>query len=98
MYSLFFLFFIYHTQNFLKLNAENTEVIVCGFRAKLSTFHLSSLNIDGQCPSAIKANAVRNLGVIFDCNMTMSAQVTKIFKAANYHLINIGRARKNVKD
>ena len=78
-------------QNFLKLNAEKTEVIVCGFRAQLSKFHLSSVNIAG-VSVPVQANAVRNLGVMFDCNMTMSAQVTKTVKAANYHLINILRA------
>lgn len=81
------------SQNFLKLNAEKTEVIVCGFRAQLSKFHLSSVNLAG-VNVPVQVNAIRNLGVMFDCNMTMSAQVTKIVKAANFHLINIGRARK----
>ena len=31
---------------------------------------------------------------MFDCNMSMSAQVNNVVKSANYHLINIGRARK----
>ena len=81
------------SQNFLKLNAEKTEVIVCGFRAQLNKFHLVSLNIAG-ASVPVQVKAVRNLGVMFDCDMSMSAQVTKIVKAANYHLINIGRARK----
>ena len=42
----------------------------------------------------MQTNAVRNLGVIFDCNMSMSAQVNKVAKSANYHLVNIPRARK----
>ena len=42
----------------------------------------------------VQTNAVRNLGVMFDCNMSMSAQVNNVVKSANYHLINIGRARK----
>ena len=81
------------SQNFLKLNAEKTEVIVCGFRAQLCKFHLSSVNIAG-VNVPVQTNAVRNLGVMFDCNMSMSAQVNNVVKSANYHLINIGRARK----
>ena len=81
------------SRNFLKLNAEKTEVIVCGFRAQLNKFHLPSVNIAG-VNVPVQVNAVRNLGVMFDCNMSMSAQVTKVVRAANYHLVNIGRARK----
>ena len=36
----------------------------------------------------------RNLGVMFDSGMKMSAQVASIIRSANYHLTNISRARK----
>ena len=35
------------SSNFLKLNADKTEVLVIGFRAQLAKFNLSSLKIAG---------------------------------------------------
>ena len=67
--------------------------IVCGFRTQMSKFHLSSVNI-AEVNIPVQTNAVRNLGVMFDCSMSISAQVNNVVKSANYHLINIGRARK----
>ena len=37
---------------------------------------------------------IKNLGVMFDSHMSMSAQVANIIKTANFQLVNIGRARK----
>jgi hypothetical protein len=79
--------------NFLKLNAEKTEIIVFGFRAQLSKFHLESVNIAGVEVSA-QSNAVRNLGVVFDSGMTMNNQISNISRSANFQLINICRVRK----
>ena len=79
--------------NFLKLNAAKTEVLVFGFRAQLTKFNLTSVNIAG-ASVPVKSDPVRNLGVMFDRSMTMNAQVASISKSANYQLINIGRARK----
>ena len=81
------------SHNFLKLNAEKTEVIVFGFHAQLAKFNLSSVNIAG-IDIPVLGNPVKNLGVMFDRSMTMSAQVANIAKSANFQLINIGRARK----
>ena len=83
--------------NFLKLNAEKTEGLVVGFRAQLAKFHLASVNIAG-VDVHVQSKAVRNLGVMFDCGMTMGAQVSSITSSANYQLMNIGRARKMLTD
>ncbi len=83
--------------NFLKLNAEKTEVLVLGFRAQLAKFRLASVNIAG-VDVPVQSKAVRNLGVMFDCGMTMGAQVSNITRSANHQLINIGRARKMLTD
>lgn len=79
--------------NFLKLNAEKTEVIVFGFRVQLAKFTLSSIRIAG-VDVPVTSNAVRNLGVMFDAAMSMCAQVAKVTKIANFQLVNIRRARK----
>ncbi|PIK43327.1 hypothetical protein BSL78_19820 [Apostichopus japonicus] len=79
--------------NFLKLNADKTEVMVFGFRAQLVKFNLPSVTVAG-VDVPVQTNPVRNLGVMFDSGMTMSAQVTTTIRSANYHLNNISRARK----
>ena len=47
---------------------------------------------------AVQSNPIRNLGVMFDSGMTMAAQVSNIVKSDNFHLVNIGRARRLLKD
>ena len=79
--------------NFLKLNAEKNEVLLIGFHAQLAKIDLSSMNIAG-VNVTIKLDPIRNLGVMFDTGMTMSVQVASVLKSANYHLVNIGRARR----
>ena len=46
----------------------------------------------------VQSNPVRNLGVMFDPGMTMATQVSNIVKSANYHLMNIRRARRLLTD
>ena len=79
--------------NFLKLNKEKTEVLLIGFHAQLAKVDLSSMNI-ARVNVTIKSDPIRNLGVMFDTGMTMSAQVASVLKSADYHLVNIGRARR----
>ena len=42
----------------------------------------------------IKSDPIRNLRVMFDTGMAMSAQVASVLKSANYYLVNVGRARR----
>ena len=72
-------------------SADKTEVMVIGLRAQLAKFNLSSVTVAG-VDVPIQTNPVRNLGVMFDSSMTMSAQVAQ--PSANYHFNNISRARK----
>ena len=79
--------------NFLKLNADKTEVVMLGFKAQLAKINLTSVNIAG-VDIAIKSDPVKNLGVMFDCGLTMATQVANIARSSNFQLVNIGRARK----
>ena len=81
------------SENYLKLNADKTEVIILGYRSQLSKIHLPNVNIAG-VDIAVKSDPVKNLGVLFDTGLTMAAQVANITKSANFQLVNIGRARK----
>ncbi len=81
------------SSNFLRLNVHKTEVLLVGSRAQLSKFNLPSLKIAGT-GVFIQTNPVRNLGVMLDSGMTMSAKVSSIVKSANFHLDNTDRVRK----
>ena len=81
------------SQNKLKLNADETEVLVMGtpqMRAKIS---IPCITVNGVIVPVLN-EPVSNLGAVFDRNMNMSAHVSKVIKSANYHLRNIGKIRK----
>ena len=78
--------------NMLKLNTEKTEVLVVGTLSKLKSLDVDSLNVGGS-RVIITDKPVRNLGVMMDRHMAMSAQVRQVVRTAYHHLRNIGLAR-----
>lgn len=83
------------TLNFLKLNTDKTEVLVLGTHQMLSKSPVSSISVAGTMV-AVQSKPVKNLGVMFDQSLTMSAHVTSVVRSATYHLRNIGRIRKSL--
>ena len=81
------------SNNFLKLKAEKTEILIFGFRAQLAKFSITHVQIAG-VDIPVLSKPIKNLGVMFDSHLSMSAQVANIIKPANFQLVNIGRARK----
>ena len=79
--------------NFLKLNSDKTEVLMIGTYQQLAKFNISALNVAGVSVS-LHQHPVRNLGVIFDENMTMEAHVSSVSRSAAFHTRNISRVRK----
>ena len=73
--------------NMLKLNDDKTEILI--IRPKSAHQHL--------LPETVRIGApnthARNLGVTFDCNMSLERHVTNISRTAYYHLHSIGRIR-----
>jgi len=78
--------------NFLKVNGDKTDFILLGTTNQLSKLTEFSLSIDGSeiPPSA----AVRNLGVVFDNNMSMEKHINQLCASSFYHLRNIGKIRQ----
>ncbi len=79
------------TSNFLLLNSEKTEVLI--IRPKTSTVNKleHGLTLDG-C-SFDSSSSVRNLGVLFDSNLSFDGHVSIICKTAFFHLKNISKLR-----
>ena len=75
-------------ENFLQLNQDKTEVLVIGPEAQREKLlpKLQSLSFS---PSP----QVRNLGVIFDSELTFIPHIKNITKIGFYHLKNIARVR-----
>ena len=63
-----------------------------GMYQQLAKFNISAINVS----VSVGQNPVRNLGVMFDQNMTMEAHVSSVARSAAFHTRNISRIRKNI--
>ena len=77
--------------NFLKLNDDKTEVIILHSRYQASpTF--TSINIGQE--SITPSNSVRNIGVLFDSNMTLQPHINAMTSSMFNQIRKIGTIRK----
>ncbi len=63
-------------KNMLKLNDDKREFIVIGTRPQRSKIDIPHININGI--DIVPTNTVRNLGVMFDSEMSMKARCRKL--------------------
>jgi hypothetical protein len=83
-------------QNFLSCNDTKTEFIVIGTRQQLLKVDIDSIQIgDAWIKPKI---TVRNLRVMFNSNMNMSAHVTSVCQSGYYHPKNLTSMRKYLDD
>ena len=78
--------------NMLKLNDDNTEILI--IRQKSAHQHLLPESVRIGNTNVTPNTHARNLGVTFDCNMSLERHVTNISRTAYYHLHSIGRIRR----
>ena len=78
--------------NLLKLNETKTEVILLGTKQQLSK--VGNIEISVGNVNIKPCSKVRNLGVIFDCNMTMEEHVNKVCKTSYFYIRLLGKLRK----
>ena len=79
------------TCNFLLLNSDKTEVIVLGPKHLRDALSEDIVTLDG---IALASSAtVRNLGVIFDQDMSFNSHIKQISRTAFFHLSNIAEIR-----
>ncbi len=79
------------TNYFLLLNSEKTEVLIIGPKNHTSNNLEHCLTLD--CCSLDSSSSVRNLGVLFDSNLSFDRHLSSICKTAFYHLKNISKLR-----
>ena len=84
---------LWMTENMLSLNSQKTELMV--FKSKHQHLTVSpTLSVKDH---TVKSKAmIRNLGISYDCNLSMANHVAKIVKSSFYHLKNISRIRKYI--
>uniref|UniRef100_A0A3P9HQ40 Reverse transcriptase domain-containing protein n=1 Tax=Oryzias latipes TaxID=8090 RepID=A0A3P9HQ40_ORYLA len=80
------------TINYLLLNPEKTEVIILGPKNLRDTLSAQIVSLDG---IRIASNStVRNLGVLFDQDLSFKAHISQACRTAFFHLRNIAKIRK----
>ncbi len=77
--------------HFLQLNSEKTEVLIIEPKNHTSNNLEHCLTLDG-C-SLDSSSSVRNLGVLFDSNLSFDSHVSSICKTALFHHKNISKLR-----
>jgi hypothetical protein len=83
---------IWMSSNFLKLNDDKTEFIIFGSNHHRKKINIQNLHIgNADIPVSDK---VRNLGAIFDTEMTFKDHISHISKSSSFQLRNIGHIRK----
>lgn len=80
------------TLNYLLLNPEKTEIIVVGPKGPRDSLSDQLHLLDSL--SVAPSSTVRNLGVLFDQDLSFSAHVNLACKSAYFHLRNIAKIRK----
>jgi hypothetical protein len=83
---------IWMKSNLLMLNDSKTEVVLLGTKQQLSK--LSDLAISVGNVNIKPVTKVRNLGVIFDNNMSMENHVNNICKTSYFYIRLLGKLRK----
>ena len=80
--------------NLLLLNDSKTEVVLLGTKQQLSK--LSNLEISVGSANIKPCSNVRNLGVIFDSNMTMEDHVNNVCKTSYFYIRRLSKLRRFV--
>ncbi|MDF4350591.1 reverse transcriptase family protein, partial [Vibrio parahaemolyticus] len=77
--------------NFLMLNSDKTEVIVLGPKQLRDSLSDDIVSLDGIALAS--ATTVRNLGVIFDQDLSFNSHLKQTSRTAFFHLRNIAKIR-----
>ena len=80
------------TDNLLKLNGDKTEVVI--FSSKHMSPRINDFAVVVGEEMIVPSSSARNLGVIFDHNLTMVQHVNSVCRSAYFQLKNISHIRR----
>ena len=81
--------------NFLSLNPSKTEFLLIGMPIQLSKLHNQSLLLPDNTTIA-PVHSARNLGIIFDSNLSFDSQISSLSKACYFHIRDLRRIRRTL--
>ena len=78
---------VWMIENWLKNNTDKIEIAVFGTRQQLAKIKLDEIEL---LDNRVNVNRkVKDLGVIFESDMSMNSQITHMCQSASYHLRNV---------
>ena len=81
--------------HFLSLNPTKTEFLLIGLPAQLSKIHNPTLTISSNT-TIQPVSSARNLGIIFDSNLSFSDHISYISKSCFSHIRDLRRIRNTL--
>ena len=81
--------------NFLSLNPSKTEFLLIGLPNQLSKLHNQSLLLPDNTTIA-PVHSARNLGIIFDSNLSFDNQISNLSRACYFHIRDLRRIRRTL--
>ena len=83
------------SSNFLSLNPSKTEFLLVGLAQQLSELSNPIIHLHNNVTLSPVYSA-RNLGVIFDINLTFSQHISALSKSCFYHIRDLRRIRNTI--
>jgi exonuclease III len=83
------------SSNFLSLNPSKTEFLVIGLPKQLEKLNLPTIHLPNDVILS-PVHSARNLGVIFDSNLTFSDHISAVSKSCLYHIRDLRRIRNTI--
>src|SRR5208282_281083 len=78
--------------NFLTLNPAKTELLIIGLPTQLSKLHMPNLILPDNS-SITPVQSARNLGIIFDSNLSFDKHISNLSKICYFHIRDLRRIR-----
>ena len=78
--------------NFLTLNPSKTEFLIIGLPTQLSKLHMPNLILPDNS-SITPVQSARNLGIIFDSNLSFDKHISNLSKVCYFHIRDLRRIR-----
>ena len=78
------------SSNFLSLNPSKTELILIGLPQQLSELSNPIIHLPNNITLS-PVHSARNLGIIFDSNLTFSQHISAVSKSRFYHIRDLRR-------